>query len=210
MTTRSSHRLLESSSIGDDPTRPVVGRVEVRKELVRVGVELLERDGLGALTLRRIAREAGVSHGAPRNHFPTYASLLAAIARTGIEDLDAELTPRLALPDPRAALREAARCYLGFAVRRPEMFELIARHDLLSGAGEHLGTITGPWFASAGSRIAEIRGRADPRHAVALWAGVHGLASIVGRRAAEAVAADVPEPDAVIDVLINGLLNEEN
>lgn len=207
----SVRRSVPADPVGsEEPSAPKTPPVIVRDELVRVGVELLERDGLGALTLRRIAHEAGVSHGAPRNHFPTYASLLAAIARTGIEDLDAELGPLLGMPDPYEALRGAARCYLGFARRRPEMFELIARHDLLSGAGEHLGTITGTWFATAGRRLAEVRGGADTRHALALWAGVHGLATILGRRSAEAVTAEVPDPEAVIDVLLDGLLREED
>lgn len=54
---------------------------DLRIRLVDVGVELLAREGVGALSLREIARRAGVSHGAPRRHFPTHLELLSAIAR---------------------------------------------------------------------------------------------------------------------------------
>jgi AcrR family transcriptional regulator len=48
---------------------------------MQVGVDLLAREGLQALTLREVARQAGVSHGAPRGYFPTHLELLSAIAR---------------------------------------------------------------------------------------------------------------------------------
>lgn len=54
----------------------------LRETLVATGVEILDADGATELTLREIARRAGVSHGAPRRYFPTHNSLLAAIAHT--------------------------------------------------------------------------------------------------------------------------------
>src|SRR5690606_21343333 len=73
------------------PRRPAcrIARMpdSLRERLVDTGVELLERDGVGGLGLRAIARAAGVSHGAPRRWFPTHAALLAAIAARGFGDL---------------------------------------------------------------------------------------------------------------------------
>jgi AcrR family transcriptional regulator len=48
---------------------------------------MLDEQGLDGLTLRAIARRAGVSHGAPLRHFPSLASLLAAVAAEGFEEL---------------------------------------------------------------------------------------------------------------------------
>ena len=59
----------------------------LRDRLVQAGVDLLEEEGLGNLTLRAITRRTGVSHGAPRRYFPTHNALLAAIAATGLADL---------------------------------------------------------------------------------------------------------------------------
>ncbi|MFF3644771.1 TetR/AcrR family transcriptional regulator [Streptomyces sp. NPDC002564] len=61
----------------------------LRARLVDVGVELVTAEGVQALTLREIARRAGVSHGAPRRHFPTHGELLSAIARRGFAELAA-------------------------------------------------------------------------------------------------------------------------
>lgn len=59
----------------------------LRARLVQAGIDLLTEEGVQALSLREIARRAGVSHGAPRRHFPTHLSLLSAIARQGFSDL---------------------------------------------------------------------------------------------------------------------------
>jgi AcrR family transcriptional regulator len=58
----------------------------LRDRLVDAGVELPAAEGLQAPTLREIVRRAGVSHGAPRRHFPTRPDLLSAIARRGFTD----------------------------------------------------------------------------------------------------------------------------
>ncbi|MFI8966088.1 TetR/AcrR family transcriptional regulator [Streptomyces sp. NPDC053493] len=59
----------------------------LRDRLVKAGVELVDAEGVQALSLREIARRAGVSHGAPRRHFPTHLDLLSAIAREGFREL---------------------------------------------------------------------------------------------------------------------------
>lgn len=180
--------------------------MDVREQLVQAGVELLELHGLAALTQRQIAVRAGVSHGAPRHYFPTYANLLAAIASRGVEDLDALIGPALALSEPHAALDAGCRNVVDFAIARPAMFELIARHDLLEGAGGQLRTITSRWLQNLTARIREIRPDADQRHAVALWAGVLGLAVMISRRGAEAVSPQPIDADAVLAVLRAGML----
>lgn len=66
----------------------------LRSRLVDVGVELVTAEGVQALSLREIARRAGVSHGAPRRYFPTHLELLSAIARRGFEELAGRGSPR--------------------------------------------------------------------------------------------------------------------
>jgi AcrR family transcriptional regulator len=170
--------------------------VSVRDRLVTVGTELLEEHGLAGISLRSIATAAGVSHGAPRRWFPTYQALLAAIARGGLEDLDAQIAPALAADD----LRTAAHAYLDFGRQRPEMFALVTRHDLLEGAGGNLREITGRWFTDLGATLARATGRSpSPEEVLALWSGLHGLAALTSRRATEPTATD---PDRALDVLL--------
>ncbi|NHA01313.1 helix-turn-helix transcriptional regulator [Nocardioides sp. W3-2-3] len=62
---------------------------------------MLEERGLGGISLRSIASAAGVSHGAPRRHFPTYDALLAAIARRALEEPGRRDRPRPRRRRPR-------------------------------------------------------------------------------------------------------------
>lgn len=159
----------------------------LRDRLVHDGVELLEEEGLAALTLRAITRRTGVSHGAPRRYFPTHNALLAAIAATGLADLAARLTPIAATPIPNTPTADAEErlirlggAYLAFAAERPAMFELIFRHDLLAGAGGNLRQTSLPLFDTVTTLIQQARPAAtDARErALALWTNLHGLATL--------------------------------
>jgi AcrR family transcriptional regulator len=153
---------------------------DLRARLVQAGVELVARSGTEALTLREIARHAGVSHGAPRRHFPTHRELLAAVARVGFQRLTALVAARESHDDPRAELLELGRLYLRFARTDRGMFELMFRHELLRGNQEGLRAASLPLFAV----LVELVGRARPGAADAavvagaLWANLHGIAQL--------------------------------
>lgn len=163
---------------------------ETRARLVQAGVELLEDGGMGAVGLRAITRAAGVSHGAPRRYFPTHGALLAAIAEAGFADLRAELEPSLsnAAGPPRERLLVVAGCYVGFARRRPDMFALIFRHDLLEGAGGNLREKTVPVIDALTQLIG---GPANRQRALEFWTSVHGIAMLSSTRALDLFGADV-------------------
>src|ERR1700745_2017218 len=55
----------------------------LREAMLRAAESILERDGIGGLTLRAAAREAGVSHAAPKNHFGDVMGLLSDLAAVG-------------------------------------------------------------------------------------------------------------------------------
>lgn len=111
----------------------------LRGRLVDVGVELVAQEGAQALTLREIARRAGVSHGAPRRYFPTHLEPLSAIARRGFAGVGERAKSAIAdgTASQRAQLTALGRVYLEFALDNPGMYELMFRHDLLERG--HLG-----------------------------------------------------------------------
>ncbi|MEU0006843.1 TetR/AcrR family transcriptional regulator [Streptomyces sp. NPDC006314] len=153
----------------------------LRARLVDVGVELLAAEGLDALTLREIARRAGVSHGAPRRYFPTHRELLSAIARRGFADLDDRARAALAQEPatPRAQVAALARTYLEFALDDPGMYELMFRHDLLEGHDSGLRDTSLPLFSLLADLVGGVRPEADARQvAGALWANLHGIAQL--------------------------------
>ncbi|MGW4726786.1 TetR/AcrR family transcriptional regulator [Streptomyces sp. NPDC004291] len=165
---------------GDEGRREDRGDDGLRGRLVRAGVELVNAEGAQALSLREIARRAGVSHGAPRRHFPTHLDLLSAIARQGF----AELAARVAAEDregagPRERIALLARVYLDYAGSRRGMYELMFRHDLLESGRLGLRETSLPLFARLTELVARVRPGADPVVvAGALWANLHGIAQL--------------------------------
>jgi AcrR family transcriptional regulator len=157
----------------------------LRDRLVDAGVELVASGGSAAVSLREIARRAGVSHGAPRRYFPTHLELLSAIARRGFADLAARLDAAAAgsADDPRARLAALGRAYLDFAAASRGMYELMFRHDLLESGRLGLREVSLPLFRMVTALVADA---APPGGAVpevvagALWASLHGIAQLWG------------------------------
>jgi len=158
--------------------------IPLRDRLVEAGVELLEEEGLAALSLRAITRRTGVSHGAPRRYFPTHNSLLAAIAATGLADLANRLKPTdVRRATPEELLVAAAEHYLEFAADRPGMFDLVFRHDLLEGAGGNLRQQSLPLFQIFIDQVAQAHPADARERAIALWTNIHGLATLRATKA---------------------------
>jgi len=155
----------------------------LRSRLVEVGVELVTTEGVQALSLREIARRAGVSHGAPRRYFPTHLELLSAIARRGFAELAALATAATGdeTEDPREQLTRLGRVYLEFALSHRGMYELMFRHDLLESGHLGLRDTSRPLFGRLVELVGRVRPDVDARLvAGALWANLHGIAQLWG------------------------------
>ena len=156
----------------------------LRTRLVDAGVDLVSREGAGALTLREIARRAGVSHGAPRRHFPTHLELLSAIAHRGFTDLAARVNALRgdgSTDDPRGQLTRLGDAYLRFALENAGMYELMFRHDLLESGHLGLRETSLPLFGRLVELVGHVRPEADARLvAGALWANLHGIVQLWG------------------------------
>lgn len=154
----------------------------LRARLVEVGVDLLTREGPGSLTLREIARRAGVSHGAPRRYFPSHLSLLSAIAQVGYQDLGGRIAGLRDQTDPRTGLLALGRAYLDFARTQRGMFELMFRHELLRGNQIGLRDASRQLFGVLVDLVTRARhGLTGPDPVVvagALWANLHGIAQL--------------------------------
>ncbi|WP_038169596.1 TetR/AcrR family transcriptional regulator [Tomitella biformata] len=96
---------------------------DLRHAILAVAVELIRVDGIGKLSLRELARRAGVSHAAPAHHFRDKTGLLTAIAAEGFETL----ADALAAPvDPDAnILGELGVRYVRVALTHPAHFEVM-------------------------------------------------------------------------------------
>jgi len=155
----------------------------LKSRLIEVGVDLVTTEGAQALSLREIARRAGVSHGAPRRYFPTHLELLSAIARRGFADLQDRATAAVGDSEagPRAQLTTLARVYLDFALAHRGMYELMFRHDLLESNRLGLRETSLPMFGALVDLVGRARPEADAQVvAGALWANLHGIAQLWG------------------------------
>ncbi|MCG8458048.1 MAG: TetR/AcrR family transcriptional regulator, partial [Holophagales bacterium] len=100
---------------------------DLRAALVEAASSLLEIEGVAALSLRRVAREADVSHSAPYRHFRDKHELLEAVAAAGFRALEARLEAVVARfpDDPRRQILEACRAYVAEVLERPQRTHLM-------------------------------------------------------------------------------------
>jgi AcrR family transcriptional regulator len=158
----------------------------LREALLKATLELIETDGIGAVSLRQVARAAGVSPGAPYHHFPDRAALLTALSDEGFRLLAAALTEaHSAAPAPAEALEAILNAYVEFARAHPAHFRLMFRPELTqphkSATGSEAGEAA---FAVLVDTIGEclttdaVRAVDKNVLAITMWSLVHGYASL--------------------------------
>jgi AcrR family transcriptional regulator len=112
-------------------TRASYHHGSLREELITASVALIEAEGIGAVSLRRVARAAGVSPGAPYHHFADRSALFAAITLRGSELLERRLgQARAQAPTPARALGALVETYVAFARDHPGYVHLMLRPEL--------------------------------------------------------------------------------
>ncbi len=112
-------------------TRSTYHHGALHEELITACLALIESEGIGAVSLRRVAREAGVSPRAPYYHFADRAALLNAIAARGYEQLLADVRAAYsASQSPVEALGAMIEAYVRFARAHPAYSQLMYRPEL--------------------------------------------------------------------------------
>ena len=181
------------------------------ERLVEEALGLLAEEGLEALSLRSIARRAGVSHGAPARHFRSLADLLAEVAARGFALLaeamarsDAELPADV---DSTRRLAVASRAYLDCALANPALFALMFRPGILDVSNEAFVRDSQAAFEGLlhHVRAAQASGwhrQQDTRLlGGSLWASVHGLATLWATGAYQGPIPDASLEDALTTTL---------
>ena len=111
------------------PTKHAYHHGDLRDALVRAAEKIIRNDGLDALTLRAVAREAGVSHAAPAHHFKDLSGLLTELAIVGFRRLRSYM--ERATNEPLYKPWFSARAYVLFALENSELFLLMFRGPIL-------------------------------------------------------------------------------
>lgn len=149
---------------------------DLRRAVLDAALDLITQQGPAAISLRDLARRAGVSHAAPAHHFKDKAGLLTAIAVEGYELLADSLQ------EQGGELRELGVRYVDFALEYPAHFEVMFRPDLyrrddadIVAAKARLNELLrGGVAAIPGKR----RGRDAELASLAAWSLAHGFATL--------------------------------
>ncbi|RKH05899.1 TetR/AcrR family transcriptional regulator [Corallococcus praedator] len=215
MATRSKRTVKEApKELGD---KPRYHHGDLRQALVDAAVALISEEGFGALTLREVARRAGVTHAAPYRHFTDKEALLGAVALEGFRAMAREMRERMdrAPEGPLEQLSAAGVAYVLFAVRHPPHFRVMfgphfqrpLKPRSPEGEPDAFALLVG--CIAAGQSAGLLR-QGEPRAlTLTAWSLVHGLASLfVDRQLDEAVQGlEAAEALAVVQtrLLISGL-----
>lgn len=191
---------------------------DLKEALLEAAERLLEQSGVARLSLRNVAREAGVSHNAPYRHFRDKTALLAGLAQVGFSRLAEAMieAEQRYSEDPAAQIRQAGLSYVSLAVRSPEMTNLmfggIPREDLGPDFQDACDTaFAGLVKIIENGQRTGIYGEKDTMDlAMAAWSAVHGLAALISTGSLKEAIKSEPSVeslvDAVGDILFFGML----
>jgi AcrR family transcriptional regulator len=149
---------------------------DLRAACLRAAMELLEEGGTTALSLRAVARRAGVSPAAPYRHYADRDALISAVAAVGYRELAEQLAAAHPAPSTANDLAAVAVAYVQFALQRPALFRVMfaepcdrdnsERVAATNAISEYVGAIVRQSFPGSNPEAL----------ATAVWALVHGLA----------------------------------
>lgn len=184
-----------------DPKKPY-HHGALKQALIAAGIEILDAQGLEALSLRAIAAHVGVSHTAPKKHLGSLRGLLTAIATEGFRRHVAFMGQGAEAGDAKARQRAVMQGYARFAAAHPHLFRLMFSTilcdlddpDLTAAARASYGVLRDiakglDWDKSAAPD-------ADLRSEIMLWSLVHGFATLsqagmLGQGAAALTITDI-------------------
>jgi AcrR family transcriptional regulator len=162
---------------------------DLRRVLLDEAVASLRESGPAALSLRDLARRAGVSHAAPAHHFGDKRGLLTAVAAEGFRRLLATLG---ATYKATGDFAEVGVAYVRFAVEERPYFDVMFRPDLYDPDDPELVAARSASGAALYGPAATVS-EAPLEAGIAAWSLVHGLATLglAGNLPAE-IGGDLP------------------
>ncbi|MFB2599033.1 TetR/AcrR family transcriptional regulator [Herbiconiux sp. P17] len=183
----------------------------LRSALLERAEKTIEAEGVENLSLRQLARDLGVSHGAPGRHFRDKQALLDALAYDGFVAMNAHLDAAVTTPGPVAErLGAVARAYVAFAVEHRALLQVMYTTKHAPDASTRLQEIGHASLAKTTDliRAAQAAGEVAPgdpdRLALVAFAAVHGVATLATNQLLEGVPV-AEATRATVELLWAGL-----
>ena len=199
-----------STSRRTKPKRPY-HHADLRPALLKAARRALERDGPDSLSLRDLARRAGVSHNAPYRHFRDRTALLAALAAEGFDELTARMKAAADGTSAEGASAEGASAegrldaigaaYVRFALDAPGVFRLMFGGRVVPEAHAELAAAANRAYAVLAGETGTAANPAPA--AIAAWATVHGLAHLLLDGQIESVRNDRAAAERLIQEIFS-------
>jgi AcrR family transcriptional regulator len=173
-----------SRAAGDSPYH----HGALRDALLQAAEKVLERDGLPGLTLRAVAREAGVSHAAPTHHFGDLTGLLSELAAIGYRQFSAAMIAANASGTREQKGLASAKAYVAFAQAHPGLYGLMFRTERLDMSRPSLHEASGAAFAGLARGVGASRNEHIEAEGFSLeqggaivraWSMVHGFTMLL-------------------------------
>jgi AcrR family transcriptional regulator len=183
-----------STSTGPKPAKATYHHGDLPSALVGAALEMLEESGETDLSLRGVARRAGVSPAAPYRHYQDREALVSAVAAVGYRELAERLAAAHPSPSTPEELAAVATAYVQFALERPALFRIMFSEPCDRDSDDRVAATEAISLYLRGI-VERVFAQADPEAlATAIWALVHGLAFLYldGK-------LDAPSPAAVAD-----------
>lgn len=172
---------------------------DLRATILAQAAAMVAERGADGISLRELAREAGVSHAAPAHHFADRRGLFTALAAEGWRKLAA------ALEDARPAFLDAALGYVGFAFAHPGHYAVMFDRTLVDSANPELRQAESAARAELRrgvGTLTDARALADPEGAaLAAWSLVHGFVMLRLNQVIPATADPVVEVGRIAKML---------
>ena len=162
---------------------------DLRNALIESAVAIVGEEGLGGLSLRKVARRAGVSHSAPAHHFGDLSGLLTAIALQGYRQLTDCMRFSEAKADPKDTLgrfQNIGQAYLDYALAQTSYFRIMYSHfseeakvdtDLRAASSETMAILEKAILACQKEGL--VRPDNVTEQAGFVWSAVHGAALLL-------------------------------
>jgi AcrR family transcriptional regulator len=145
-------------------------------EIVKVAMEMVEREDTEGISLRAVASALGVKAPSLYRYFSTKNALEMAVAEGVLRSMYTELACAGAQPDPETRFKEMAAAYLRFARTRYALYAFLMQGRLRGAYGSQAGKEVWNLLLESASQIS---GRPDDTSAaVATWSFLHGYATL--------------------------------
>ncbi len=189
---------------------------DLRAALIQSALEIIEEIGPQGLTIREVARRAGVSHAAPYRHYANKDELILAVVEHGFELLhhNMQQAREEAGDDPLAQFAASGEAYVDFALGYPTYYRVMFSGDLLNSTGHE--SLRHTSTAAFGQMVDDLKTcqdlgvlrEGDPMlQAISIVSTVHGFVALANDNRISHLVGDDFDVDKVKDFVISAIFD---